>query len=125
MSSATIPVPPQGPCEIQPLLESAWDRGCALRGKAVVSITIRCQDGEEVTVTFGHHHHRPKKAAAETDLGAAALAVLRVAGKPLKGAEIARRQGTTYSGHFRGVLAQLVEDGELVNGEEGYAFPDV
>jgi hypothetical protein len=57
---------------------------------------------------------------ALTPIRRAVLEVLAEADGPLKAQAIARRAGRSYSGAFRATLAQMVREGVIVLGPEGY-----
>jgi hypothetical protein len=125
------PRPPDPPLALESVILPAWSAAgqvLTLRGLAVTEVVVRCVNGRECVFRFAPAAEPaagPRRKARETELGAAVLAALAAAGKPLKQAELARRMSANCSGHFKQTCSDLVKDGDLVVlPDDGYWFPD-
>ena len=112
---ADAPVAGQSPGELLDLMRA----GMLFNGVRVLSLRVELADGTIQRLQMP----APQRAAKDwtkTRTGRAILDAMAGENRPMKAATIAKLAGSEYSGSFRQTLKGLVDQGEIVPGEDGY-----
>jgi hypothetical protein len=113
-SEADATAGPQSPAELLDMMRG----GLVFNGVRVLTLRVELADGTTQRLQLPAPHRG--KAWAKTATGRKILDAMATESRPMKATTIAKLAGSEYSGSFRQTLKGLVDQGEVVSGEDGY-----